>query len=100
MLVVVVAGLFMLSRPAPDAPPPSVMSLQNGFPRYEPTLFERHVPVTRKWGLGLAHTRLFLWRPKAHRSASGDLELRGASSASVENRELCEYQWASALVFT
>src|SRR4051812_10862854 len=64
MLVVVVAGFFFLSRPAADERPPSVMSLQNGFPRYEPTLFERHVPVTRKWGWAWRTRDFFCGLPK------------------------------------
>jgi hypothetical protein len=50
VLLVLAAGLFLLLRPAAEAPPPSIMLLPDGFPRYKPTLFERYVPVTRKWG--------------------------------------------------
>jgi hypothetical protein len=48
-LVLVVITMVLLLRPAVSLPPPVVL-LQNGFPKYKPTLFERCVPVKPGWG--------------------------------------------------
>jgi hypothetical protein len=63
LLVLLGTGLFLLLRPSISLPPPVVL-LHDNFPKGQPMLFERFVPMKPGWGWAWKLREFIAGRPK------------------------------------